>query len=290
MRLFRGTGQVKVPVSERWWQVFRIGEVELHHFTATELAAVSLQREAMPPQQAPFLRAVTQLPGDPSGPAPTAGTIAGLERQGFVRPWPPAEPEPGPNPIQEEYPGWAASPDTERRPVALAGDLAIITSTRSMPAWIGEMSFAADPTRPSPDNATWQLAARVYARFHVPSGLVEHPAGPDGTTVPYVLLRNDKVVYLLVEWCGPTMSAADEQTPAEEADTASLAPGFRRLAQVQLALPHQDQVLMRTVIVASTDDKYWLLDGQYWERAIRTSTDDLGQRITEMINSAMTAD
>lgn len=283
MRQFRGGKQVKVSVKDRWMQVFRAGEVTLHDFTPAELAAVSLQREAMPPEPGPVLTSVTPLPGDAPSAASAAEALARLERQGFVRPWPPAEPD-GPRPIPVEYPGWAVSPDG-RRPVALAGDLAIITGTRAQPAWIAEVSVAAEPTWPDPDDTAWNLVARVYARYAPPSGIIERPARPDGTTAPYILLRDDRVLVALVDWCGADMAAVPEETAEAAADTASLAAGFTRLTQVRIALPHGDQVRVRTVVVASGDGRQWLLEGKYWERAAGVSADDLGERLSAIVKS-----
>lgn len=288
MRHFRRQGQVKVPVSERWRQVFRDGQVVLRGFTAAELAAVSLQGDAMPPEPGPVLRAVAPAPADLSAPVPAAESIATLEREGYVRPWPPAEPG-GPRPIPEEFPGWA-----EGKAVTLAGDLAIITSTRSRPAWVAEVSLAADPTWPDPEDASWGLLARVYARYTPPAGLLERPAGPDGAAPPYVLLRDDHVLVALVEWCGADIAPAPGEPPAEgngaeATDTASLAAGFRRLVQVKVALPQGEEVRLRNLIVASGEGGQWLLEGRYWERAVATSANDLGQRLSSLVKSAVTS-
>jgi hypothetical protein len=292
MRMFSPGKQPKVSVKERWMQVFRNGEVTLRDFTPAELAAVSLQRDAMPPEPGPVLAAVATVPDDAQPDmASAAGALRRLEREGFVRPWPPAEPD-GPRPIPVEYPGWALAPQG-RTPVALAGDLAIITGTRGQPAWIAEVSEAAS-AGPDPDGTAWNLLARVYARYAPPCGLLERPARPDGGTGPYVLLRDDRVLVALVTWCGADVAAglaAGAAAPAD-ADTASLAAGFTRLSQVRVALPFGEQVRVRTLVVATRDTEsgdggQWLLEGPRWERAVGTCAQDLGERLSAIVKSPL---
>ena len=294
MPRFRRDPQVKFSVKDRWLQLLRAGQVTLGDFSPAELAAVALQGDAMPPGpgQGPMLRVVTPLPADPQlTPASAAEALARLEREGFVRPWPPAQPD-GPRPIPVEYPGWAVSPPDGRTPVALAGDLAIITATRGQPAWIAEVSVAAEPTWPDPDDVAWSLLARVYARYNPPSGLVERPLRPDGGAEPYLLLRDDQVLLTLVAWCGAdaaTVPADDRAAAAENpaaAETSDLAAGFSRLVQVRVALPDGEQVRVRTLVVASGDGRQWILEGKYWERAVGTGADGLGRRLSAIVKSA----
>lgn len=297
MRMFSPGKQPKVSVKERWMQVFKTGEVTLHDFTAAELSAVSIQGDAMPPEPGPVLTR-DPVPGDPV-PATATGAVTRLERQGFVRPWPPAEPA-GPRPIPVEYPGWAVSPQGPT-PVALAGDLAIITGTRARPAWIAEVSQAPGSGRPDPDATGWNLLARVYARYAPPCGLVERPARPDGGTGPYVLLRDDRVLVALVTWCGVDVAAnraaggaanraaggAVSMAAPADTDTASLAGRFTRLSQVRVALPFGDQVRVRTLLVAAGDGGQWLLEGPRWERAVGTCAEDLGERLSGIVKSPL---
>jgi hypothetical protein len=281
-------GNVAVPVSDRWRQVFRVGEAELRGFTKQQLAAVSLQLDAMPQERGPVLRSQT-LPADGSAPgvgSASAGdpaAIGALERDGFVRPWPPAPPD---GPIAEELPGWADSPTEGRRQVALAGDLAIITSTLARPAWIAEMSASTDPTWPDPDDTDWSLVARVYARYTPPSALLERPARPDGTSEPYVLVRDDRMLHTFVDWCTAGAQAAGGQEPAVAADTAEVAGSFTRLTRVSVALPDGAQVRLRNLIVAAGNGGQWMLEGRYWERAVSVSPDGLGERLSAIVGSA----
>lgn len=288
MRFSRRDGHVPVPVSERWRQVFRTGEAELHGFTAGQLAAVSLQQDALPAEPGPVLESVSLPPDDPPATEVTAAAdVAALERAGFVRPWPPAPPD---GPIQEELAGWVTSPDEGRRKVAVAGDLAIIAATRSRPAWIAEVTGAADPGWPDPDDTDWGLIARIYARYTPPAGLLERPAGPDGTGARYVMLRDDRVLATLVAWCaaGPPPPASGRPVPGEgsETDTAELAARFTRLTRVSVALPDGGQVRLRNLIVAAGDGGQWLLEGRYWERATGVSADGIGARLSAIVKSA----
>jgi hypothetical protein len=126
MRFGRDARQAPVSVSERWRQVFKIGQAELHGFTAAQLAAVSLQDDALPAERGPVLHA-TAVPAAESA---ADDPVVDLERQGYVRPWPPAGAD---GPIAEELPGWAEVPGEGRRQVALAGDLAIIVGLLEFP-------------------------------------------------------------------------------------------------------------------------------------------------------------
>ena len=111
MRFGRGARQAPVSVSERWRQVFKIGQAELHGFTGAQLAAVSLQDDALPAERGPVLHA-TAVPAAESA---ADDPVVDLERQGYVRPWPPAGAD---GPIAEELPGWAEVPGEGRRQVA----------------------------------------------------------------------------------------------------------------------------------------------------------------------------
>jgi hypothetical protein len=279
MRFGRGARQAPVSVSERWRQMFKAGQAELHGFTVAQLAAVSLQDGALPAERGPVLHAAAVPAAEPGAGDP----VADLERQGYVRPWPPAAPD---GPIAEELPGWAEAPGEGRRQVALAGDLAIIASTRARPAWIAEVSTSTDPAWPEPEDTDWVLTARVYARYTPPVGLLEFPDRPDGAVQPHVLLPDDRVLATLVAWCGGGTSAAPPRVPAVAADTSDLADRFTRLTRVSVVLPDGDEVRIRNLITASGDGGPWLLEGRHWEQAVPATADDLGRQLAAIVRSA----
>ncbi len=312
-----------VTVGTRWREVWSAGEVVLHQFSQAELDAVTLDPQALPAaERGPFLQAVPPVPGaaaEAPGSAAACGAaapdaaaadaaarpapggaalsraITELELQGFVRPGPPAAPG---GPILDEFAGWSAAADGDQAtpaPVALAGDLAIITRIRSQPTWIAEVSVSPEPTRASPQDASWQLAARLYAPYRLPVGLVERPAGPDGQLPPFVLLRDDRSLLALVSWCGADVSApsaADTDTtgPAARVPTAEVACRFGRLALLRVAHPEGQQVLLRTLIVASGHGgTHWLLEGEQWERALSATVDGIGERVSAMLTPPASA-
>lgn len=293
-----------VTVGTRWREVWSAGEVVLHQFSQAELDAVTLDPQALPAaERGPFLQAVPPGPGAAAAapgsvaasgaaapPAPGGAAlsraITELELQGFARPGPPA---PG-GPILDEFAGWSAAADGDQAapaPVALAGDLAIITRIRSQPTWIAEVSVSPEPARASPQDASWQLAARLYAPYRLPVGLVERPAGADGQLPPFVLLRDDRSLLALVSWCGADVSspsAANAAGPAPaEVSTAEVAGRFGRLALLRVAHPEGQQVLLRTLVVASGHGRHWLLEGEQWERAVSATVDGIGERVSAML-------
>ena len=291
--IFRRKPGSPVPVGTRWREAWSAGEVVLHQFSQAELDAVTLDPQALPAaERGPFLQAVPPVPGtaaEAPGGAALSRAIAELELQGFVRPGPPAAPG---GPILDEFAGWSAAADGDQpapAAVALAGDLAIITRIRSQPTWIAEVSVSPEPTRASPQDASWQLAARLYAPYRLPVGLVERPAGPDGQLPPFVLLRDDRSLLALVSWCGADVSspsAADAAGPAPaEVPTAEVAGRFGRLALLRVAHPDGQQVLLRTLIVASGHGGHWLLEGEQWERALSATVDGIGERVSAMLTS-----
>ena len=291
--IFRRKPGPPVPVGTRWREAWSTGEVVLHQFSQAELDAVTLDPQALPAaERGPFLQAVPPVPGtaaEAPGGAALSRAIAELELQGFVRPGPPAAPG---GPILDEFAGWSAAADGDQpapAAVALAGDLAIITRIRSQPTWIAEVSVSPEPTRASPQDASWQLAARLYAPYRLPVGLVERPAGPDGQLPPFVLLRDDRSLLALVSWCGADVSspsAADAAGPAPaEVPTAEVAGRFGRLALLRVAHPDGQQVLLRTLIVASGHGGHWLLEGEQWERALSATVDGIGERVSAMLTS-----
>ena len=319
--IWRGkrTGRGPVGMLERWQQVYRAGEVALDPFTPAELDAVTLDAEALPPaERGPFLQAVTPLltgqatAGDAAaegwGPAVArtgpemegsaaaarAEAVASLERRGFVRPGPPG---PAAGPAPGELAGWAVGSggDTAaRRQVTLVGDLAIITRIKAQPIWVAEASVSPEPGRPDSAATAWRLLGRMYAPYRPPAGLVEMPARAGGGVPPFVLVRDDRAVQVLVGWCGADLAAYAKQRARGAAEpsggaapapmpTAELAGTFTTLVMLRVALAEGQRVLLRTLVVATSDEGHWLLEGEWWERAVPASVDDLGRRVAAML-------
>jgi hypothetical protein len=314
---------------ERWQQVYQTGEAALHPFTRAELDSVILDAEALPAaERGPFLQAMTPLTGQEAEPgaaapgrdpalrragAPPEGlaaaraqAAASLERQGFLRPGPPATPPAG-GPAREELAGWAAGPAGDpaaRRQVTLVGDLAIITRIRSQPVWVAEATVSPEPGQPDSPAIEWRLLARMYAPFRPPVGLIEMPAGTDGGTAPFVLVRDDRAVHALVSWCGADLAQKRQDSaspypatppkaaparpsrhdgPSGPVPTAEQAAAFAGLVQLRVAVADQDQVLVRNLVVATGAAGHWLLEGEWWQRAVPVSADGLSSRVAALL-------
>jgi hypothetical protein len=269
-----------VPVYVRLFEVYKKSEARLHAFTAAELAAVTLQTDALPAPACPVLHMAP--PGPPEATPAAVKAVKALERQGFIRPWPPAAPKHPP--IQDELAGWAVSDSKVPRQVCLAGDLAIIASTLARPRWIAEVSLAEDPSRPRPGQVTWDRPVRMYARED-PYGLVERPPAADGTLPPYLLGRSDGILPVLVSWCGLTLGEEPTGPAGTEVPTDTLT-GITSLRQIRCSLPYGEQVRMAALTVATAGGRHWLLDGDQWEHATSTTVDDLGPRLAAILQAA----
>jgi hypothetical protein len=278
---------------ERWKQVYRKGEAGLYPFTRAELAAVTLDPEALPEaDRGPFLQVTEAAAGATAGPTarPTAGTVARLERLGFLRPGQ-AVPATGGTPT--ELAGWAAGPGGPgtRQPVALLGDLAIVTRIRAQPVWVAEVTVSPEPARAGPATDGWPVLARVYAPYRPPVRLVEQPVGTQGGLPPYVLLRDDRAVRALVGWCGADVTVgmggrAGDFTGAGlpiPMPTAEVSGAFAALTQLRVAVTHERSVLLRTLVVATGYGSHWLLEGDRRQRAVPVSAGGLGQRIAALL-------
>jgi hypothetical protein len=318
---------------DRWQQVYRAGEVTLHPFTPAELNAVTLDAEALPAgERGPFLQAVTPLltgqgatlDGVAEGWGPAMGrgggvrasrartgpemersaaaaraeAVASLERHGFLRPGPPG---PATGPAPDELAGWAVGPDGDlaaRRQVALIGDLAVITRIRAQPVWVAEATVSPDPTEPDSAATEWRLLARMYAPYRPPAGLIEMPAGTDRRIPPFVLVRDDRAVQVLVGWCGADLAASAKQRarggaagpspfagPPVPVPTAEQAGAFATLVQLRVALAEGERVVLRNLVVATGKTGHWLLEGEWRQRAVPASVDELGQRVAAMLRA-----
>ncbi len=253
-------------------------------------------------------------PGLPASPAQAALAPSGtggdalaaaaerLERLGYLRPGMPA-PADGPNPIPDELAGWSVSPagqraaPTGRRPVAILGDLGIITRMRSQPYWVAQASASAEPTRPDPLAARWHPVARIYTAYRPQAALVEWPAGPDGRIPPFTLLWEEFAFAAVMGWCGvqpaDLLSSGQGRTVAErradarrqlpEVPTAELAGRFTSVAQLRVAHPISQQVQLRRLIVASGEGGRWLLEGDRAQRACPVTIDQIGERLEAVL-------
>ena len=136
----------------------------------------------------------------------------------------------------------------------------------------------------------------MYAPYRPPAGLVELPAGAGGSVPPFVLVRDDRAVQVLAGWCGADLAAYAKAAGGRRGDppvaprprrsmpTAELAGAFATLVLLRVALAEGQRVLLRTLVVATTGEgRHWLLDGEWWERSLPASVDDLGQRIAAML-------
>jgi hypothetical protein len=63
-------------------------------------------------------------------------------------------------------------------------------------------------------------------------------------------------------------------------------PGKLRSAGERGPRPHRDagaQVLVRNLVVATGAEGHWLLEGEWWQRAVPVSVDDLGRRVAGLL-------
>jgi hypothetical protein len=233
------------------------------------------------------------------------GVVVSLERHGFVHPGPPAPPV---GRMQVEFAGLAAAPDGQVRRVALAGDLGIVTRMRGRVLFVAEVLSAADPASPDLAPDRWALAGRVYTPYEMPGCLVERPPGRDGGLPPLMLMQEGNAALALMDWLGadvPSFLSAlqaraegkpdrdapqptsvwPEEQPGEVA-TADIAPRLRRLRQLRLMQPQGDEVLVRSLVVGSGEAGYWLLDGDWLDRAVGVSVLQLGDRLDKMLRAA----
>ena len=316
-----GAGRGPVGMRARWTQVRRAGVVGLHPFTGAELAAVTLDAQAVPEaERGPFLQVVTPLlaaPGtagalDPAlpglvtpgrtlpgwaaspddvTPAAGAAAVTMLERLGFLRA---GAPEAGARAAPAELAGWAVGSGEPGipQPVTLLGDLAIITRIRAQPVWVAEVTVSRAPARPTPPADGWPVLARMYAPYRPRVGLVEQSPGTEGKLPPYVLVRKDRMVPVLTGWCGADMAAAggrqardagSEAGPLIPMPTAEVSGAFAAVTQLRVAVAQGPGVLLRSLLVATGQGRHWLLEGEQWQRAVPVSADGLAGQVAGLL-------
>jgi hypothetical protein len=312
-----------VQVRERWRQVFESGEVVLQQFSSVELDAVTLEPESARPEGGlPYLLRLSSLldqaAASTADMSELASAVAGLEASGFIRPGPPAPPE-GQMPV--EFAGLSAAADgTPPRRVALAGDLGLITYMRCRPLFVAEVYHAADPARPDRASAGWQLVARGFTPYDMPGCLIERPPArtarqaATGPHPPHVILREDRAAATMLGWLGgdvsaylklraaratapaaaatapaataPAATAPAATAPAATVPTATVAAGFSQLAELSLALPAGQEVMLRALAVGTGAAGHWLLTGEQLELATPVTLAQLGDRLDDMLATA----
>jgi hypothetical protein len=318
MRLFsRQQGQPGLPMIERLNQAMRDGRAQLDPFSSAELECVTIDPEFLPREvRGPALQAVSPLlawvagqrehggasprwsmgAGPASSPQPAGGPAAaalasiaaGLDRRGYLVPGAPPRPA---GKVVTEIGGWSVDPDggPQARPVTIRGDLAIITWGRCQPYWVAEISEPVTPARPLPLGAGWRLVARIYTTYLPSTGLVEFPSRPDGSLPQCLLLFEENVVSALLTLAGIDLdevryeSHPERADPIPDAPTAAAARDFDRVRCVRVAQPDDDQVAIRTLVVASAKRRHWILDGEQADRALPASVDQIGERIMTAI-------
>lgn len=318
IRRGRRAGPAPLPMVERFAQAYRAGQVVLDPFTQAELDCVTLDPQAvLADARGSALQAVTPLlaqlaaerdsasdagvsPADPAAAAAAAAGRAGadgalaaaaarLERLGYIRLGVPAPPD---LPVPDEFAGWSRGPAGEPRPVAIAGDLGIITRMRSQPYLVAEVSASPQPTQRDPAATRWRLVGRMYAAYRPQAGLVERPAGHGGRLLPYVLLWEGSVLLALASWCGVDLEKFQDRRPGEDsglqlpdAPTAELAGRFASLAQLRVAHSYGQRVMLSTLLVASGEGGHWLLEGERGERAVHIPVVELGNRVAALLRA-----
>jgi hypothetical protein len=218
-----------------------------------------------------------------------AAAAADLERRGYLRPGFPARPD---VPVPGELAGWSVHPDgqgAELRPVAIGGDLGIITRMRSQPYWVTEVSTTPEPTQP--ELGARVLVARLYAVFR-PRGaaLVERPSAPGGQAPPFILRWEAAVLQALVAWCGVDLGRFRPGAPVDfgqlpDAPTADVCGRFGSLVQLRVARRAGERVLLSRLLVASGEGRHWILEGERAERAVNVSTAELANRIVALLRT-----
>lgn len=304
-------------MTDRWREVVRAKQVSLDAFTPDEFEAVTLDPAFLPADArgpalsaaAPLLAALAaqqESPGDrpvpplfpplPAEGPEAAAAAADLERRGYLRPGVPAS---ATGPVPDELAGWSADPNglAGPRPVAIAGDLGIVTRMRTLPYWVAEVSTAPDPAGPDPAAGGWPRLARLYAAYRPQAALLESLDGPPSFT----LLWQEFAIATAMDWLGigiDEFMAAGQGRPVAQrrADAAVLRPAvamaevagrFSRVAQVRVAHPPVQEagpiMLRRLVVATGAAPERWVLEGEHAEQAIPVTVDQVGERLEAVL-------
>ena len=73
--------------------------------------------------------------------------------------------------------------------------------------------------------------------------------------------------------------------PPVPVPTAEQAGAFATLVQLRVALAEGERVVLRNLVVATGEAGQWLLEGDWWQRAVPVSVDELGQRVAAMLRA-----
>lgn len=288
--------QPRMPMVERLNQARSEGRSRLDIFTRAEVDCVTLDPQFLPEEvRGPALQAVSPLltwvaeESQAGAPASAMSSAAGdLDRRGYLAPGAPPRPS---GRVYTEVGGWSADPDggIKPRPVTIRGDLAIITRARCQPYWVAEISEPLTATSPLPLDQRWRLVARMYTTYLPSTGVVEYPAQPDGSLPACTLLWQDNVVSALLVWAGVDMEEVTYAANPGHVDavpdgpTEMAARDFDQVRSLRIAHPAGEQVVVRTLVVASAGRRHWLLEGEQAELAVAASVDQIGERIMAAI-------
>lgn len=108
-----------------------------------------------------------------------------------------------------------------------------------------------------------------------------------------------KAVPVLIGWCGADMTAAGDERAADGAaeagplipmPTAEVSGAFAAVTRLRVAVAQGPGVALRTLIVATGQDRHWLLQGERWQRAVPVSADGLSRQVAALLRLPRTGE